>query len=65
MIHTAWITSIAGTLGYLEILRRRLRVEDGVLLADPAYRQAMGGKPRFLPRLFKRHAKAPGEERAA
>lgn len=65
MIHTAWITAIAGTLGYLEILRRRLRVEDGVLLANPAYRLAMGGKPRFFPRLFKRHAKAPGEERAA
>ncbi len=65
MIHTAWITSIAGTLGYLAILRRRLRVEDGVLLADPAYRLAMGEKPRFFPRVFKRHAKAPGEERAA
>lgn len=65
MIHTAWITAIAGTLGYLEILRRRLAVEDGVLLANPSYRLAMGGKPRFFPRLFKRHAKAPGEERAA
>ena len=65
MIHTAWITAIAGTPGYLEILRRRLRVEDGVLMADPAYRLAMGGKPRFFPRLFKRHAKVPGEESAA
>ena len=35
MIHTAWITSIAGTLGDLAILRRRLRVEDGVLLSNP------------------------------
>jgi methyltransferase len=65
MIHTAWITSIAGTLGYLEILRRRLRVEDGVLLADPAYRLAMGGKPRFFPRVFKRRTRIPGEERTA
>ena len=65
MIHMAWITAIAGTLGYLEILHRRLAVEDGVLLANPAYRLAMGSKPRFFPRLFKRHAKAPGEERAA
>jgi methyltransferase len=50
MIHTAWITALAGTLTDLEILRRRLRVEEGVLLADPVYRAAMGDKPRFLPR---------------
>lgn len=50
MIHTAWITALAGTLADLEILRRRLRVEDGVLLADPVYRATMGQKPRFLPR---------------
>jgi methyltransferase len=52
MIHTAWITAIIGTLGYFEILRRRLKIEDRVLMADPAYRQAMGNKPRFLPGLF-------------
>jgi methyltransferase len=65
MIHTAWITAIAGTLGYLAILRRRLRVEDGVLMANPAYRLTMGGKPRFFPRLSKRRSRLPGEERAA
>ena len=52
MIHTAWLTALAGTLANLEILRRRLRVEDGVLMADPLYRSAMGGKPRFLPKFF-------------
>lgn len=52
LIHTAWITAIIGTLGYFEILRRRLKIEDRVLMANPAYRQAMGGKPRFLPGLF-------------
>jgi methyltransferase len=52
MIHTAWITAICGTLGYLEILRHRIRMEDGVLMADPAYRLAMGAKPRFLPKVF-------------
>jgi methyltransferase len=65
MIHTAWITAIAGTLGNLEILRRRLRIEDGFLMSNPAYRLAMGGKPRFFPRVFKRRSKVPGEERAA
>lgn len=65
MIHTAWITAIVGTLGYLEILRRRIRVEDGFLMSNPAYRLTMGGKPRFFPRLFKRRSRLPGEERAA
>jgi methyltransferase len=65
MIHTAWITAIVGTLGDLEILRRRIRVEDGFLMSNPAYRLTMDGKPRFFPRLFKRRSRAPGEERAA
>jgi methyltransferase len=52
MIHTAWITAIVGTLCDLEILRRRINVEDGFLLSNPAYRTAMGGKPRFIPRVF-------------
>jgi methyltransferase len=52
MIHTAWITALAGTLANLEILRRRLRVEEGILMADPTYRATMSEKPRFLPGLF-------------
>jgi methyltransferase len=52
MIHTAWVTAIAGTLGDLEILRRRINVEDGMLMSNPTYRLAMGGKPRFLPKVF-------------
>jgi isoprenylcysteine carboxyl methyltransferase (ICMT) family protein YpbQ len=52
MMHTAWITALAGTLANMEILRHRLRVEEGVLMADPAYRATMGEKPRFLPGLF-------------
>jgi hypothetical protein len=60
MIHTAWITAIVGTLGDLEILRRRIKVEDGFLMSNPDYRMAMGGKPRFLPRVFKRHASVSG-----
>jgi len=56
MIHTAWITAVAGTLGYFEILRRRIKIEDQVLMANPAYREAMGDKPKFFPRLFSRRA---------
>jgi len=65
MIHTAWITAIVGTLGDLEILRRRIKVEDGFLMSNPAYRLAMGDKPRFLPRIFKKHSKVPRGEPAA
>jgi len=52
MIHTAWITALVGSAANLEILRRRIGVEDSVLMSDPAYRAGMGAKPRFLPRLF-------------
>jgi len=52
MMHTAWITALLGSSANLEILRRRIRVEDGVLMTDPAYRCGMGAKPRFLPKLF-------------
>ena len=64
MIHTAWITAIGGLLGYILPLRRRLKLEDAYLMANPAYRQAMGNKPRFLPRLFRRSS-LPGPEHAA
>ena len=31
--------------------RQRIIEEDRLLMAIPAYRERMGGKPRFLPRL--------------
>ena len=52
MIHTAWITALAGSAANLEILRRRISLEEGMLMSDPAYRDSMGPKPRFLPKLF-------------
>ncbi len=52
LIHTAWLTALLGGLLHSWVLRQRLAVEEPVLLADPAYRAAMGAKPRFLPRLF-------------
>src|SRR4029077_2382043 len=64
MIHTAWITAVVGTIANLEILRRRLTVEDSVLMANLVYRATMGSKPRFLPRFYKRDAVARGREGA-
>ena len=62
MMHTAWITAICGTLGYMEILRHRLKLENGSLLANPEYRLAMGGKPSFFPRLFSKNPKGSSPE---
>ena len=52
LIHTAWITAIAGSLAHALVLAQRLSTEERVLFANPDYRAAMSGKPRFLPGLF-------------
>jgi len=52
LIHTAWITAAIAAAGNMLVLRNRLRVEERLLEAAPAYRAAMSGKPRFLPRIF-------------
>src|ERR1700726_84665 len=52
LIHTAWITAIAGSLAHVAVLGQRLSTEERVLFANPEYRTVMGGKPRFLPGLF-------------
>jgi methyltransferase len=52
LIHAAWITAILAALGNILVLRNRLSIEERLLDAVPAYRTAMSGKPRFLPRIF-------------
>jgi methyltransferase len=52
LIHTAWITAIVGTIAHAGVLAQRLAMEERVLFANPDYRAAMAGKPRFLPGLF-------------
>lgn len=52
LIHTAWITAIAGSAAYSIALTRRVTTEEKYLLANPAYREAMGTKARFLPGIF-------------
>lgn len=51
LVHTAWVTAVAGTALHVLVLRRRLALEESVLDSDPAYRAQMGGKPRFVPGL--------------
>lgn len=52
LIHTAWITAIAGSVAHVIVLSQRLATEERVLFSDAQYRAAMSGKPRFLPGLF-------------
>ncbi|MCU1315937.1 MAG: hypothetical protein JWN63_1259 [Candidatus Acidoferrum typicum] len=52
LIHTAWITAVTGAIAHIGVLAQRLSTEERVLFANPDYRAAMTGKPRFLPGLF-------------
>jgi methyltransferase len=52
LVHTAWIMALFAAAANALILRNRLRVEEDVLDSVPAYRAAMSGKPRFLPKIF-------------
>jgi methyltransferase len=52
LIHCAWITAVAGSFVHILVLSERLATEERVLFADARYREAMSGKPRFLPGLF-------------
>lgn len=54
LVHGAWITALVGTTLHLAVLAKRIRLEESVLLADPAYVASMGDTPRFVPRLFAR-----------
>ena len=49
LVHGAWLTALAGSALHVLILRRRIALEEKVLLADAGYRAAMGPKPRFIP----------------
>jgi methyltransferase len=52
LIHTAWITALAGSLAHTAVLAQRVSTEERVLFANADYREAMAGKSRFLPGLF-------------
>ena len=52
LIHCAWITAVAGSAAHVIVLSQRLATEERVLFSDARYREAMGGKPRFVPGLF-------------
>jgi methyltransferase len=51
LIGGAYVSALGLGLANALLLRQRIREEDALLMAIPAYRERMGGKPRFLPRL--------------
>jgi methyltransferase len=52
LIHTAWITAVIGSAAHVLVLSQRLAMEEKILFSDSHYRDAMSGRPRFLPGLF-------------
>jgi methyltransferase len=60
LVHTAWITALVGSAGHVWVLSRRLAVEEAVLLRNEDYLATMAHRPRFVPRLFGRHATRSG-----
>ena len=70
LIHTAWVTALASAPVHAFLLRRRIAVEQRVLLADPGYLAAMEPKPLFVPRWrvpfswFRRAGTPPGPKKA-
>jgi methyltransferase len=51
LIGGAYVSALGLGLANAALLRQRIVEEDGLLMAIPAYRERMGGKPRVLPRL--------------
>jgi methyltransferase len=49
LVHGAYLTAAAGALLHLLILRRRVALEESVLMSDESYRRAFADKPRFVP----------------
>ena len=51
LVQGAWLTAALGTALHVLVLRRRILLEEAMLLESPAYRISMGEKPRFVPAL--------------
>lgn len=51
LFHGAWFTLVIVQMVHIPVLVRRIRAEESYLMSLPDYRERMGAKPRFLPRL--------------
>ena len=52
LIGGAYLSALGLGVANAVLLGRRIREEDALLMAIPAYRERMGDKPRFVPRLL-------------
>jgi len=52
LIHAALLTATLGAIAHLFVLAKRIVFEERFLMADATYRATMGGKPRFIPRVW-------------
>ncbi|TMF58364.1 MAG: hypothetical protein E6I16_11585 [Chloroflexi bacterium] len=52
LIGGAYLSALGLGVANAVLLSRRIREEDALLMAIPAYRERMGEKPRFVPRLI-------------
>ena len=52
LIGGAYVSALGLGVANAVLLSRRIREEDALLMAIPAYRERMGEKPRFVPRLI-------------
>ncbi len=50
LVAGAWLTAVIGSIAHVWVLKQRITTEESVLLAHSTYREAMGHKPRFIPR---------------
>jgi len=49
LVHGAFLTAVIGSALHALVLRRRIALEESILMDDPRYRAVMGPRPRFLP----------------
>lgn len=52
LIHTAWLTALAGAIAHVLVLRRRIALEESVMLSNPQWRAAFEHRARFVPGLL-------------
>ena len=52
LIGGAYLSAIGLSAGNALLLARRIEEEEALLMAIPGYRERMGDKPRFIPRLL-------------
>jgi methyltransferase len=49
LVHSAYLTAAVGAALHVLVLRKRIALEESVLMDDAAWNRAFAHKPRFLP----------------